>query len=154
MKVQKRPRKTPTFKERQLVTAYIKHKGNGAKAALEVYDTTKENAKNVAHITLQKPIVQEELKAQLKAVGLDVTELNSKMAKSIELNMVHGKPSQAVAADMIKFAYKLHDVVPSSKHEVKSMNLTKHMIDTPIPDLISLVKKNNLITQKLLDDLS
>ena len=104
--------KRPSLKQKAFAKKYIEYKGNGAKAALEVYDTTKEYAKNVAYITLQKEGTKRAIEEIMNKNQLDLDTLTEYGSEAIQNNLTLGKPSQAVGADLLKFYYKLHNVIP------------------------------------------
>lgn len=145
----KKPRKTPTLKQKLFAKAYVKHRGNGAKAALEVYDTNKRDARNVAHITLKKAIVQKEIKQQLEEAGLGVEDLNKYTLKLIDKNL-DGKPSQAVAASMVQLAYKLHNIMPASKKMNVNLNLNDQVGGKDFDEVKKMLEEQNKMTQALL----
>lgn len=142
----------PTLKMRMFAKKYIEYKGNGAKAALEVYDTNKRDAKNVAHITLKKPIVQKEIKELLTKKGLDLDNLTDYTKNAIVNNLTYGKASQAVGADLLKFMYRLHNVVPGK--EVRTVKeerkiVLSHDFNTVKEQLSTTISRS----QELLKDL-
>lgn len=122
---------------------YVEYKGNGLRAALDVYDTTPKNAKNVAHITLKKPVVQEEIKSLLNKAGLDLDTLTGFTTDAIVNNLKYGKASQAVGADLLKFAFKLHNVVPGKE--------SKKIVETR---KVTLSKDFNVIKEELTQSVS
>lgn len=104
-----------TIKERRFVKSYVKT-GNATEAAILSYDTHKrDTAKSLGKQVLDRPIVKEYLKQILDRKGLSLEDLADKMYESIDYNRKMGKGSQAVAADLMKFSYKLHDAIPANK---------------------------------------
>src|SRR3990167_7544081 len=64
----------PTYKERAFAASFVKHKRNGTKAALEVYDIQGKNKRNVASViaseNLAKPRVLAEIEWLCREQGL------------------------------------------------------------------------------------
>ena len=147
-----KPRLIPTFKQSQFAKKYVENKGNGTQTALQVYDGNYESAKSISRKNLKKPVVQEEIKKILNKKGLTLDKLVTWSDKVVENNL-NGKPSQAVASDMIKFLFKVHNVLPASK----SMSMSYSKIEKlPVEDykkIQELLTKLNDNTTKILQDL-
>lgn len=153
---QKKPRTTPTFKQAEFAKAYIKHKGNGTQAALEVYDGDYENAKAIAHENLQKPIVLEEIENVRKSLtdkGITLDWLAQQAQDSIN-NGIGVKATQKDANDMIKFMYKLHNALPGTKNTTMKINLKGNLADLAIPEVIATLKTTQTKTNELIEDIS
>lgn len=138
-----------TLKEKVLVKEYIKSNFVKKKAALKAYNVNPDNATNLATQVLNRPHVQIYLTQELTKAGLAIEDLAPLIKKTIDFNM-QGKPSQAVAADMIKHALKLQGAEPASKHINVNTNLNGSVGKENITDLTSELKKLSAITQKLL----
>lgn len=144
---------TPTLKQKLFAKAYVKYKGNASKAALEVYDTSKKNAKNTGYITLQKPVVQREIKEQLTEAGLGIEDLNKYTKDAIDSNLKEGKPSQAVAASLIALSYKLHNVMPASKKLNLNLSLKDQVVGKDFDEIKKLLEKQTEVTNALLAEI-
>lgn len=147
-------RKGITIKERKFVKKYVES-GNAADAAMLSYNTNKrENAKSLGKQVLDRPIVKEYLKQILDRKGLSLEDLTDKMYQSIDYNSKMGKGSQAVAADLMKFSFKLHDAIPANKN----LNVTAKVggsselptdLSTLTETLKELTESNRLILESL-----
>lgn len=107
--------------EKDLVKHFI-NKRNKSKAALAVYDVNPKYASGLANQVLKRPHVQDYLSQQLARSGLAIEDLNSYSKTLIDRNL-EGKPSQAVAASMVQFTYKLHNALPANKSVNAHINL-------------------------------
>lgn len=146
-------RKTLTLKEKQFAKKYIEYQGNGAKAALDVYNTNKRNSRNVAHITLKKPHVQQEIKDLLNKNGLDLETLTGVTQEAIYNNLQNGKASQAVGADLLKLMFKLHNVMPSTT-KVTIKQERKELLSRDFDSLKEELTQSVTTTQELLKDIA
>lgn len=145
--------KTPTLKQKLFAAAYVKHKGNASKAALEVYDVKKEHSSNLGHQLIEKPVVQEEIAKQLDAVGLDLETLHKKSLSAINDNLKYGKYSQSAGISHLQFLYKLHNAVPVSKKMTMNLSLRDQMPSQDFNDLKKSLEKMNETTQALLKEI-
>ena len=76
--------KQPTNKEKELAKAYVKNGGNGAKAALEVYNTKNPRvAATIASTVLKKPNVKSALEKELKKQGITLSRSLAPIAKGL-----------------------------------------------------------------------
>jgi hypothetical protein len=144
--------KRPSLKQKLFAKKYVETLGNGRQSALEVYDVkNKVNASSIAKRNLEKPYVQEEIRKILLRKGIDLDWSTDNLKSAIESNLKEGKPSQAVGADLLKFAFKLHDVIPGSKN--LSLSYKKEVIENKDYSEIKdeLVKLSEM-TKKLLED--
>lgn len=144
----------PTPKEKRLVATYIKKNFNGAQAALEVYDTTKKNAGNLAAQVLNKPAVKEELKRQLDAAGLSIDNINEFAFQAVSKNINDGKPSQAAGVSMLQFLYKLHNAVPGNKSSTTKLSLSASLSPQQVAELIPQLKNMSTKSNELIEDIS
>lgn len=137
---------------KKFAKAYIENGGQVNKAVFEAYPVKdKKNANTLGHALLEKPMVQEEIQRLLNKSGITLDYLNDNVKQAIELNLEQGKPQMGVAADLLKFMYKLHNVIPANK----SMNLNysrKEIINKPYAELKEDLEKMNKLTAKLLVD--
>ena len=143
---------TPTLKQKLFAKAYVKHRGNGAKAAMEAYDTNGKTAKGIAYQNINKPVVQKEIKGQLIEAGLGIEDLNQ-YSKQLISNNLQGKPSQAVAASMIQFAYKLHNVLPATKKMSMNLSIKDQVVSKDFDELRKLAEKQTEVMQALLQEI-
>lgn len=142
-----------TIKEKLLVTSYIKNNFNGTKAALEVYDTTKENAGNLGAQVLNKPAVQQELKDQLNKAGLSLSYLHDKAYDAIQAG-TGVKATQKDANNMIQFLYKLHNAVPSSINKSMKITLNGQLAPENVDVVIGKLKGMSNKSNELIEDIS
>lgn len=142
----------PTFKQIKFAKAYIKNQGNASKSALEVYDVKRKDAKTVGYDTLHKPIVQKTIQELLNKNGLKLDDIIAQTTKSIKHNLTYGKASQAVGADLLKFTYKLHNAIPSSKN-VTTKEVKKVFLDKDFNEVKTELEASITTTQALLNDL-
>lgn len=144
--------KRASLKQKLFAKKYVDTMGNAQQAALEVYDVkSKVNAGSVGKQNLLKPQVQEEIKKILIRKGINLDDMTLDLKDAIKLNLSEGKPSMAVGADLLKFAYKLHDVIPGNK----SLNLNyskKEIINKDYDEIKNELVKLNEMTKKLIDD--
>ena len=136
--------------EKKLVKEYIKNGFNKRQAALKVYDVNKHSASNLTNQVLKRPVVQEYLTEQLDKIGLGIEDLNAYAHTAITNNLENGRPSQAVAATLLQFMYKLHNAVPASKSMNIKANVTGLALDTNVDELTKKLEKLNKLTQELL----
>lgn len=148
-----KPRKTPTFKQKLFAQEYVKNKGNGTKSALAVYDTTYTGAKEISRQNIKKPVIKEEIENILHKKGLTIDRLVDWSKDSIENNL-SGKPSQAVASDMLKFLFKLYNVVPATKSMKLSYNKSEQLPSQDILEVKRLLTELNENTNKILQDMN
>jgi hypothetical protein len=148
----KKPRLTPTFKQKLFAHEYVKNRGNGVKSALAVYDTDYIGAKNISTQNLDKPAVQNEINKLLKKNGLTLDSSTEYLKKYIDKS-IESKPSFSVGADLLKFVFKLYNAIPINK----SMNLSYSKVERlPVEDfkkIQELLTKLNDNTTKILNDL-
>ena len=141
-----------SLKQKLFAKKYVQTMGNAQQAALEVYNTTKKvHAANIGRVNLTKPVVQEEIKKILLKKGIDLEWGSEKLKEAIQMNLEEGKPSQAVGADLLKFIFKLHDVIPGAK----SLNLSyskKEVVDKDYSQLKEELTKLQKLTSQLIDD--
>lgn len=142
-----------TLKQKLFAKKYVDTMGNAQQAALEVYDVKKRStAGNIGHENLKKPLVQEEIKKILVRKGIDLDDMTQDLHDAIKTNLADGKPSMAVGADLLKFAYKLHDVIPGTKN--LNLNYSKKEIisNKSYDEIKAELEKLNKLTQKLIEN--
>ncbi len=141
-----------SLKQKLFAKQYVETLGNKQKASLGVYNVkSKRNANSIAYQNLQKPLVQQEIKHLLQKKGLDPDYLSDNLKDAIENNLKYGKASQAVGADLLKFTYKLWDLIPSNKN----LNLNysrKEIISKDYDEVKKELSKLSEMTKKLLSD--
>jgi len=152
MKVQKKPRTTPTLKQRKFAKKYIENGGNASKAVLEVYNVKTTDAKTIGYQNLQKPIVQKTIQELLNKNGLKLEDLTEFTTKAIKHNLTYGKASQAVGADLLKFTYKLHNAIPDKTHRTVK-EVKKVFLDKDFNEVKTELEASITTTQALLNDL-
>lgn len=142
-----------TIKERKFVKNLVS--GDSKKdAVLKVYDTKKDKfASKMANQILQRPVVQEYIKEILDRKGLSLEDLSDKLHQSIKTNMEGGKPSQAVAADLLKFSFKVQDAVPSTKSVSTKVNVSLQSPSTDMNELKNILKELSHSNELLLREL-
>jgi phage terminase small subunit len=143
---------TPTLKQKLFAQKYIEKKGNGAQAALEVYDVSPKTAKDVAYQNLQKPVVQEEIRKELDKAGLTVNYLNSKSKKVIDLVDKVDPKTIGVATNHLQFVYKLHNVLPAKKSMHMSMSLRDQLPSKDFDEVKEQLQKLTDTTNALLEE--
>lgn len=144
---------TPTLKQKLFAKAYVKNKGNGAKAARESYNVSQRNSHNLAFQVLQKPVVQKEISQQLTEAGLGIEDLNNYTKQSIDHNLKFGKASQAVAASLIALSYKMHNAMPASKKLTMNLSLKDQVVNKDFDEVKKLLEKQTEVTQALLAEI-
>lgn len=86
-------------KQKQFAKAYVKHKLNGTKAALEVYpNQTIKSAGTTAYELLKKPVVQKTISGYLEEAGYEPRESIGRL----RTNAVKGAGIKATASDSIR----------------------------------------------------
>jgi hypothetical protein len=131
--------------------AYVENGGNKKEAVLNAYDVKNDNVANqVVKQVFNNPMVLDEIEKILDRKGLTKDYFTDKLQDSLELNM-QGKPSQAVASDLIKFGLKLHNAIPSNKSI--SLNYSKKITENKgYSELKQELTRLNDLTQRLLKD--
>lgn len=142
----------PTLKQRKFAKKYIENGGNASKAIMEVYDVKQQNAKTLGYQNLQKPIVQKTIQELLNKNGLNLEDITGMTTKMITHNMKYGKASQAVASDLLKFTYKLHNAIPDKAHRVVKEE-RKILVDKDFNVLKEELTQSVSTTNQLLQDL-
>lgn len=145
-------KKKINLKEKKLVTEYVKNNFNKRQAALKVYNVNPNNASSLGKQVLDRPHVQEYLAEQLDKAGLSLDDLNGYLTTSVKKNM-DGKPSQAVAADLIKFGYRLHNALPASKSVKATLDLTPKLETDNTSVMIDMMKQQMELNTALLKEL-
>lgn len=102
---------------------YVENGGNATQAALKAYDADYVQAKNIGNQNLDKPIVQDEIKRQLEKAGITEEYLHEKSKHVIDLIDDEDPKTLPTATNHLQFAYKLHNAIPASKHDVRSVSL-------------------------------
>lgn len=144
--------KRPSLKQKIFAKKYVDTLGNAQQAALEVYDVkNKVNAGNIGHANLKKPHIQEEIRKILERKGITLDDMTNDLGDAIKMNLAEGKPSQAVGADLLKFAFKLHDVIPGNKNLSLSFS-KKEVVDKDYDEIKKELARLNALTSKLIDD--
>ena len=142
----------PSLKQKLFAKKYVEKMGNATAAAIEVYGVkSRHNATNIGNANLKKVAVQEEIKKLLLRKGISLDWASDNLKDAVEKNLTEGKPSSAVGADLLKFVYKLHDVIPGSKN----LNLSyqkKEIIDKGYDEIKAELQKLNKLTEKLISD--
>lgn len=141
-----------SFKQKRFAQEYVKKNGNATQAALATYDTNNYSSANaIARETLQKPLVQEEIKDILNSSGLDIASISSKVR-----HIVEREPDKVTDQGVLRAAemlYKLHGAFPASKSARLNINLSERYKDYKYQDLIKELKLTRSSTEKLLGDL-
>ncbi len=150
MKIQKKPRKTPTFKQRQFAREYVRNNGNGVKAALATYDTTYEAAKSISHQNLRKPAVQTEIKKIMDDSGLSLNDVGEKVHNAIEQGLQSGKATVDTALRGLDMVLKLHNAYPASKSIKMSYSRVDQTVSKDMKEVAETLKKLNEATSRLL----
>lgn len=154
MKQQKKPRTTPTFKQKNFAKAYVKHNGNGAQAALEAYDTDYDSAQVIAHENLRKPIVIEEINKILSKVKKDYKD-DEWIAEKMMYALESGIGKEAKNSDAIKILdmlLKLKNTYPASKHMNMNLNVEENLSKKDINELKEGLKSLQESTSLLLNE--
>ena len=101
-------RKKPTFKQKAFSQEYVKNKGNGTRAALEVYDTEDYGTANqIAIGNLQNPIVNQEINRILKKSGVTLKRAARATADGLDEDQ-----KIEVRMSAARDTYRLLDVYP------------------------------------------
>jgi hypothetical protein len=142
----------PSLKNKKFIKSFIDNGGNATKAVLDAYPVKSAKVATVmGHDLLEKPYIQEEISKALIRQGITIDWLNDNVRDAISDNLSNGKPSQAVGADLLKFMYKLHNVIPASK----SLNMSyskKEIINKSYTEIKEDLSKLQELTSKLLKD--
>lgn len=116
------------IKLKQFAKAYVKHKLNGTKAVLSVYDMKQTSAGTEANRLLKNPIVQEDIKYYLARANYDP----SNSITSLISNEEAGRGVKATASDsiraselLLKLSGKLIDRKQTSNISIDLTNLDK-----------------------------
>jgi hypothetical protein len=122
-KIQTKPRKKPTFKQKRFIAEYIKNNGNGTKAVLASYDVTDRlQAKSIAHTNLEKEVVKEGIKEALEKSKLTPEYVVTKLNESID-SSIGVKSKNADALKGIDMLLKLYNAYPQKQSVHQSMSL-------------------------------
>lgn len=143
---------TPTFKQKLFAQKYVDKKGNGAQAALDVYDGDYDDAKDIAYQNLQKPVVQREIEKELNRRGLTIDYLNNKSKKIIDLIEDENPKTLGVATSHLQFVYRLHNALPAKKSMNMSLSLRDQMPTQDFNEVKNHLKKLTETTQALLEE--
>lgn len=144
----------PSLKQKMFARKYVEKMGNATAAALEVYEVgNKHNATNIGNANLNKPVVQEEIKKIMLKKGIDLDWASDNLKDSIDKNLSEGKPSQAVGADLLKFVFKLHDVIPGAKNLNLSYTKKEIVANKDVETLTKELSDLNKLTATLVEDL-
>jgi len=146
---QKRPRKTPTLKQKLFAKKYVENKGNGVKAASEVYDGDYTSNKSIAVQNLQKPVVQLEIQKEMEKAGLTGEYLTQKVFEGIEAGM-GVKATQKDTNQLLNMAFKLLNAFPTTKHARLNINVKSEVSQKTLDEVLSLGEKSASNTQALL----
>lgn len=139
-------------KAKAIAKSYIKNKFNGTKTGLDVYNTTNPNsAKRMISKALKLPEVQNAIQQELAEAGLTKEYLNKTMYDAIEINK-HGKPSQAVLAQLIIQGQKIYNYLPKDTKTV-TKEVRKVYLDKNYQEIKSELEASLSVTQELLNDL-
>lgn len=77
-------KRKPTEKEKKFIKAYVKNGGNGAKAALDAYETKDpRRAATIATKNLQKPKIRDMLKEELNRQGITLERALQPISKAL-----------------------------------------------------------------------
>ena len=144
---------TPTLKQKMFAKKYIEYKGNASKAALEVYDTKPELSQQVGHITLKQEGTQRAIEEILAKNQIDLETLSAYGSEALQNNLTLGKPSQAVGADLLKFYYKLYNVIPSNPKVVMKQE-RKEIYSKDYKTIKEELTTTVSASQELLNDIS
>lgn len=153
--LQNKPRKA-TFKQKEFAKAYIKHRGNATKAALESYDTDYNNAKLIGHQNINKPAVIDEIenvRQSLVNKGITLDWLAQQAHTSI-VSGIGVKATNKDANDMIKFMYKLNNAIPNNVKKQLTVNLKGNLSSESVDVVIKTLKTTQTKTNELIEDIS
>lgn len=140
-------------RSKAIAKAYIKHKYNGAKAGLEVFNTTnKDSAKAMMHNALKSPDVKKAIQEELAEAGITKEYLNKMMFTAIEKNIKEGKPSQAVGAQLIIQGQKIYNYLPKDSKTVLK-ETRRVFLDKDYNEVKTQLEATVSTTQALLEDL-
>ena len=123
-------RRKVTPKQKAFVAEYVKNKGNGTKAALQVYDTDSEKSASViAAQNLGKVSVRDELSRLMKES--DVTPKRTLRVVSDGMSATKGNgepdhPTRLRAADM---SAKLNGLYPNKNQSVSHQHAHLHLVE-------------------------
>ena len=118
-----------TLKQRKFVQEYIKHEGNGTRAALEAYNVKdKTVASTIANENLNKPYLVDSIELALKKQGITDETITEALAK----NLIKGAGVRARASDsnkaaeiLLKLKGKLSSSSTQSLHYYDYRNMNK-----------------------------
>lgn len=143
-----------TLKQKQFVKKYIEHKGNGTKAALEVYDTSDSNvAHAIASENLQKPTIKRAIELSLERVGLN-DDYISEILKEATVAGIGQKPTNADTLRGIDMMLKLKDAYPNKMQTSAHFRLERkeEVQKLSYQELKTKMKELQESTNKLLQD--
>lgn len=141
---------TPTLKQELFVREYVKNNGNGAQAALKVYNTTDPNtARAIASENLTKPNVKQELDKILSQGKLELKNITSKLSEVIHETPAKGY-SGADIMEAIKTGLKLHGVLTDRK-QISTFNVNTGLETLSKYELLERHKKITQETQAIID---
>lgn len=140
-------------RSKAIAKAYVKSKFNGAKAGLEVFNTTnRDSAKTMMHKVLKVPQVQNDIQEELSKSGLTREFINKNLYKGINHNLTYGKASQAVGADLLKTVMKVYNYLPKDSKTV-TKEVRKVFLDKNYQEVKQELEASITTTQELLNDL-
>lgn len=101
-----------TVKQRKFVKNYVRMKGNGTQAALDVYDVkSKHTAEVIASENLRKPEVRRSIEIALEANGLD-DEYISELLKEVTIAGIGNKATNSDSLRGIEMMLRLKGAFP------------------------------------------
>lgn len=142
-----------TLKQRRFVKQYIKNKGNGTKAALEVYDTKNAHvAQSIATENLSKPVIKETIEDAMKKEGI---------TSSLILGQISNISSQLTdkwSGDTILKAnielLKLMGAYPGSKHSNLNINVKGNIKDLNFGEVKDELKVIDTELDRVMNDVT
>lgn len=140
-------------KEKKVADNYIKGDNKALAVQKAGYNVKPTNAKSLGYQVLNRPHVKEYVKSVLDANSLSVEELAVLAQQSIHKNIEGGRPSQAVAASMIQYAFKLHDALPTQKSIKANVHIVEELGSKSFVELKESLQKVAKTSSLLLEDL-
>ena len=139
-----------TIKQRQFVKKYVEQNGNGTKAAMVVYNTSKPQvAQSIASENLSKPMVRKAIELALERAGLTDDSVSELLREAT----VAGLGEKATNSDSLRgidMLLRLKDAYPTQKTAHLRVDVTENYNKMTIKELKEELKRIQGENKKLL----
>lgn len=149
----KKPRTTPTLKQKKFARKYVENGGNATQAALEVYNSNYDSASVQGSQNLDKPAVIEEINRLLDKTGLNDDSYIAGSMKTIIDNGVGGKATAKEALNALNMLLKLKNAYPNNVKRTATFRLNYDAPSQSVAKLTEAITQMNNTTASLLEDL-